>query len=98
VLRYAPGASVQHRVPAERLTRRWFLRRAYAQGVSDELLRAPASGPGRALRVGREVVRCGRAAPILARRVTEGRGATDAEIWVAYCRGRMAALRGETAA
>jgi glucosyl-dolichyl phosphate glucuronosyltransferase len=95
---YEPAAAVRHRVPPERLTRRWFLRRAYAQGISDELLRTPAAGPRRALRLAREVVRCGRAAPILARRLAEGRGPTDAEIWVSYCRGRMAALRGETAA
>jgi glycosyltransferase involved in cell wall biosynthesis len=98
LLVYEPRAFVEHRVPAERLTRRWFLRRAYAQGVSDELLRAPAEGPRCMLRLGREVVRCGRAAPILARRLAERRGATDAEIWVSYCRGRIAALRGETSA
>jgi glycosyltransferase involved in cell wall biosynthesis len=95
---YAPEASVLHRVPAERLTESWFVRRAFAQGVSDELLRAPATRrPGRALRVAREVVRCGRAAPILARRLAEGRGPADARFWVSYCRGRMAAVRGETA-
>jgi glycosyltransferase involved in cell wall biosynthesis len=94
---YAPGAAVQHRVPADRLTEGWFVRRAFAQGVSDELLRAPAAGPRRALRLGREVVRCGRAGPILARRLAERRGPADARIWVSYCRGRMAALRGETA-
>jgi GT2 family glycosyltransferase len=95
---YAPGAAVRHRVPGDRLTERWFLRRAFAQGVSDELLRAPAAGPRRTLRLGREGVRCGRAAPILARRLAEGRGPADARIWMSYCRGRMAALRGETAA
>ena len=95
---YAPAAAVLHRVPAERLTESWFVRRAFAQGVSDELLRAPATRrPRRALRVAREVVRCGRAAPILARRLAEGRGPADARFWVSYCRGRMAALRGETA-
>jgi glycosyltransferase involved in cell wall biosynthesis len=37
-LRYEPAAQVLHRVPAERLTLRYFLRRRYAQGVSDELM------------------------------------------------------------
>jgi glucosyl-dolichyl phosphate glucuronosyltransferase len=97
-LAYVPDAAVRHRVPAERLTQRWFLRRAFAQGVSDELLRERAGGSVAALRLGREAVRCGRAAPILARRLAEGRGPADARIWLAYCRGRMAAVRGaETA-
>jgi GT2 family glycosyltransferase len=95
---YAPGAAVLHRVAGDRLTESWFVRRAFAQGVSDELLRPPAGGPRRTLRLGREVVRCGRAAPILARRLAEGRGPADARIWMSYCRGRMAAVRGETAA
>jgi GT2 family glycosyltransferase len=94
---YAPEAAVEHRVPADRLTQRWFRRRAFAQGVSDELLRERAGGARAALRLGRETVRCGRAAPILARRLAEGRGAADARIWLAYCRGRMAAVRRETA-
>lgn len=32
---YAPHAVVHHKIPAERLTREWFLRRAAWQGVSD---------------------------------------------------------------
>jgi glycosyltransferase involved in cell wall biosynthesis len=32
---YAPSAIVQHQIPAERLTKKWFLRRAAWQGVSD---------------------------------------------------------------
>jgi glycosyltransferase involved in cell wall biosynthesis len=95
---YAPDAAVLHRVASDRLTEPWFVRRAYAQGVSDELLRDPARGPRRALRLGREVVRCGRAAPILALRLAEGRGPVDARIWMSYCRGRMAAVRGEATA
>lgn len=39
-LRYEPGASVLHCVPAERLTVRYFVSRHLAQGVSDELLMA----------------------------------------------------------
>jgi glucosyl-dolichyl phosphate glucuronosyltransferase len=96
MLMYNPHAAVEHRVPADRLTIAWFLRRAFAQGISDELLRDDTTPT--LLRHAREVLRCGRAAPILARRLAEGRGPADARIWLAYCRGRMAALRGETAA
>jgi hypothetical protein len=32
---WAPGAAVRHLVPADRMTRRWLLRRAWAQGRSD---------------------------------------------------------------
>jgi glycosyltransferase involved in cell wall biosynthesis len=35
---YDPWISVQHHVPAERLTKSWFKKRAYWQGVSDALL------------------------------------------------------------
>ena len=35
---YAPGAVVEHVIPAERLTRRWFRRRACWQAVSDMLM------------------------------------------------------------
>jgi len=36
---YTPGAVVHHVIPAERLSRRFFLRRAYAQGISDVVFR-----------------------------------------------------------
>jgi glucosyl-dolichyl phosphate glucuronosyltransferase len=35
---YDPRVSVRHHVPADRLTKSWFKRRAYWQGVSDALL------------------------------------------------------------
>ncbi|HEV3001021.1 MAG TPA: glycosyltransferase [Solirubrobacteraceae bacterium] len=92
-LLWAPDAHLLHRVPADRLTEGWFLRRAYAQGVSDESLLDRARGARRTARAAREVVRMGRAAPILAKRLAEGRGAADARIWLAYCRGRLAAVR-----
>src|SRR5437588_8068533 len=37
-MRYEPAASVQHCVPADRITVDYFIKRHYAQGVSDELL------------------------------------------------------------
>jgi hypothetical protein len=89
-LAYAPGAHVHHRVPPERLTRPWFRRRTFAQGVSDAIMDPP---PGRLRGMGRELLRAGRTAPILARNVLGGRGATNAELWLAYCRGRFDAVR-----
>jgi GT2 family glycosyltransferase len=44
-LRYEPAAHVLHCVPADRLTTRYFARRHYAQGVSDELLFADRGEP-----------------------------------------------------
>jgi glycosyltransferase involved in cell wall biosynthesis len=44
-LRYEPAAHVLHCVPADRLTARYFARRYYAQGVSDELLFADRGEP-----------------------------------------------------
>jgi glycosyltransferase involved in cell wall biosynthesis len=91
---YWPAACVEHRVPAERLTAEWFRRRAFAQGHSDVLLLPPPAGrPARALALGRELLRSGRAAPILARNLLGGRGFVGASIWLSYCRGRAATLR-----
>jgi glycosyltransferase involved in cell wall biosynthesis len=95
-IRYVPQARVEHCVAPERLTRQFFCRRAYAQGASDALLTVAAGG-----RVGslvREAVRAGRSAPIAARGVIEGRGATTAHFWIQYCRGRMAVIRAHAGA
>jgi len=91
-IRYAPQASVGHRVPAERLTREFFHRRAYAQGVSDGLL-ADLSPRDRRGQASRELVRFGRAAPIMARGVIAGRGVSGSSIWCAYCCGRLGRVR-----
>ena len=85
-IRYEPGALVEHSVPAERLTNEFFRRRAHAQGQSDARLAVAA---GSRLR---EVVRSGRTVPIAVRGVLEGRGATTAQFWLQYCRGRLSAL------
>lgn len=39
-MRYEPQALVAHCVPADRLTKRFFLKRIFAQGISDELVLA----------------------------------------------------------
>jgi glycosyltransferase involved in cell wall biosynthesis len=89
---YWPAAEVCHRVPAERLTKEWFRRRARAQGTSD-VLTDPLGTGSYPLRAGREVIRAGRALPILARRLIEGRGSFDAELWVVACQARLSELR-----
>ena len=94
---YWPSAEVCHRVPAHRLTKEWFRRRARAQGTSDVL--TDPLGPGSyPLRAAREVVRAGRALPILARRLVEGRGSFDAELWVIACQARLSELRRQRSA
>jgi glycosyltransferase involved in cell wall biosynthesis len=94
-LLYEPAAWLQHRVPADRLTFEWFRRRAYAQGISDELLQGDR-GRSRSSRLLRERVRSGRAAPIAAKAIVNRRGTANARIWLSYCRGRRAAIEGRS--
>jgi glucosyl-dolichyl phosphate glucuronosyltransferase len=89
---YWPDAAVAHRVPPERLTKDWFRRRAFAQGVSDVRIE-PAGRRLYPLQVSRELIRAGRALPICVRRLLERRGSFDAALWLVYCRGRIAELR-----
>jgi glycosyltransferase involved in cell wall biosynthesis len=48
---YLPAMAIQHRVPASRLTRRWFLRRFYWQGVSDAVIQLIEKTPSPAARL-----------------------------------------------
>jgi GT2 family glycosyltransferase len=89
---YWPAAEVLHRVPPERLTKDWFRRRAEAQGISDVRLNGPDDTPY-TLAVGRELLRAGRAGPILARRLIERRGSFDAELWLTGSLARIGELR-----
>jgi glycosyltransferase involved in cell wall biosynthesis len=90
---YAPDAHVLHRVPRDRLTLDWFKRRAFAQGVSDELMRGPARGPEWGRRLLREALRTARAGPIMLRRLGRSQATVNANIWLAYCEGRRNTLR-----
>jgi len=87
-----PDAWVFHRVHPERLSRRWFRRRAYAQGLGDGLMERASGRSGRLRREGRELVRLGRAAPILARNLATGRGTLSADLWLRFCLGRLRGL------
>jgi glycosyltransferase involved in cell wall biosynthesis len=90
-LRYEPGAHVLHCVPADRLTTRYFARRYYAQGVSDELLFAdrgePVSLRGR---VGRARFLAAGAAWLL-RDIVRRRSVLDGWFNTQYWAGRLAA-------
>ncbi|MGQ0431088.1 MAG: glycosyltransferase [Microthrixaceae bacterium] len=90
---YEPAAHVLHRVPASRLTKAWFRRRSYAQGLSDVLFDPPATGSS-AVALAREVLRAARAVPILVSNLRHGRGPVNARLWLTYCHGRIDALRG----
>jgi glycosyltransferase involved in cell wall biosynthesis len=91
-IRYEPRAHVQHRVPASRLTKAWFERRYFAQGVADVLLLETV--PRRPLlSLAREGLRATRAGPILGQGLVAGRGPANARFWLAYCRGRAAGVR-----
>lgn len=90
-MRYEPGASVIHCVPADRLTLRFFARRHYAQGVSDELLRV-LEGERASVSHRLQLIRkLGEGAKILSRDVLRGRGTVNGRFQVNYWAGRLAA-------
>lgn len=97
-LRYEPRAHVRHCVPADRLTIEFFLRRHYAQGISDELMFAIETGASsqrrrRAARIARELRRQAPAmANTVVRDLARGRGLVNARFFAQYWRGRMARL------
>jgi glycosyltransferase involved in cell wall biosynthesis len=94
--RYEPHAHVRHRVSAERLTFEFFLRRHYAQGVSDELMSAVETGSLGRRRVGRLMRDLSRDIPSMTntvlRDVLRGRGLVNARFLLSYWRGRFACL------
>ncbi|MCA1839411.1 MAG: glycosyltransferase family 2 protein [Actinobacteria bacterium] len=93
---YVPEAAVVHRVPPERMTKSWFRRRAWWQGISDARLgRVVGDDPHRAGATSamRETLRAFRALPILLANLSKGRGPLTAELWVRHSMGRVAGLR-----
>lgn len=89
-----PAAWLYHRVHPERLSRAWFRRRAFAQGLGDGLMESPSNGRSTAALLAREVVRLGRAVPILGSNLARGRGTLTADLWVRFCVGRMRGMAG----
>ena len=90
-LRYEPEAGVIHCVPGDRLTVKFFAKRHYAQGYSDQLLltmggHAP-DWPTRAHLLGK--LRQG--ATRLGKDVLKGRGTVEARFEIDYWAGRLAA-------
>jgi glycosyltransferase involved in cell wall biosynthesis len=51
VIAYAPTAGLVHQVLAERVRRRWLLRRGWAQGITNARLEVLATGPTRRHRI-----------------------------------------------
>jgi len=93
---YEAEARVVHCIPAGRLTIRYFTRRHYAQGMSDQLLLAlegEAPTWGRRYRLVREL---GHAVKILGNDLARGRGAVDANFWASYWAGRLCASGKKT--
>ncbi|HZU61168.1 MAG TPA: glycosyltransferase [Solirubrobacteraceae bacterium] len=88
-LRYEPGARVLHCVGPERLTARYFARRHYSQGVSDELLLAYEGQPfnwRHRLGLTRMLARTG---TLLARDLLGGRGRVNGLLEISYWLGRL---------
>ncbi len=95
-LRYEPAAGVIHVVPASRLTIRFFARRHWAQGISDELLLASDGAPV-ALRHRLRLlggIRDGLKGSV--RDLVGGRGVLGGGFEAAYWAGRLAASLGPT--
>lgn len=91
-MRYEPEASVVHCVPADRLTVQYFIRRHYAQGVSDELLRM-LEGERASLSHRLQLMqKLGEGAKMLSKDVLRGRGTVDGRFRVHYWAGRLAAV------
>lgn len=90
-LRYEPRASVLHCVPADRLTVRFFARRHYAQGYSDQLLlRLDGEPQDWSVRTN-HARRIGRGAKRLGKDVLRGRGTVEGRFEIDYWAGRLAA-------
>lgn len=87
---YWPEAWLWHRVPADRLTTEFFVRRARAQGVSDVLMDQPDVS---AATWARELVRVGRTVPIAAKATLRRQTLWPARFWFEYCRGRAETMR-----
>jgi len=95
-IRYEPKAQVTHVIPPERLTERYFARRSYAQGVSDELLlkiggERPDWSHHRMLARG-----LFRATTSLCRDLVRGRRPVNGALEIGYWAGRLTTVAGRS--
>jgi len=92
-LRYEPRASVIHCVPADRLSVQFFVRRHYAQGVSDELMLGMRTGASvrrrRLIHLRWLALQLPRATRALCADLARGRGTTMARFELSYWTGRL---------
>ena len=91
-MRYEPDAAVRHCVPADRLTVAYFVKRHYAQGVSDELLLSLRGEPGSWRRRRLLLGKLGSSLERLAKDVLRGRGTIEGRFQLSYWAGRLHAL------
>jgi GT2 family glycosyltransferase len=91
-LRYEPRASVIHRVPAERLTISYMVRRHYAQGVSDELVRSLQGRSPSLGHVGWLIRGLGGAGKMLCRDAVSGRSTAIGQFLASYWAGRLVSV------
>ncbi len=90
---YEGAAEVMHCIPADRMTLRYFAKRTYSQGISDELMRAQMgkrSGSRRRLTLAR---RSAGGAKMLCDDVLHGRGPLNGWFEIYYWAGRLRAHR-----
>jgi glycosyltransferase involved in cell wall biosynthesis len=91
---YSPLALVRHRIPASRLTMRYFLRRAFSQGMSDSLMEGrPRTAPEHARWWWHTIYAIARIPPIVAKNIMLRRGPLPPTAWIARCAGRLASLK-----
>jgi glycosyltransferase involved in cell wall biosynthesis len=90
-LRYEPEARLVHCVPADRLTVRFFAKRHYAQGYSDQLLRNLGGERPSWHQRRYHVRRIGRGCKRLAKDILRGRGTVNGRFEIDYWVGRLAA-------
>lgn len=90
---YSGEAAVRHRVPADRLTRRFFIKRGFNQGISDAFMEGrPTSFPAKVRFWRLTAHHVGRAPLIFAKNLLLGRGMLTTFTWCALCVGRFRAM------
>ena len=96
---YSGEASVRHRVPAHRLTRRYFIKRGFSQGISDAFMEGRPTSLAAKLRWWRLTAHhVARAPLIFAKNLVLRRGMLTTLTWCALCAGRFRALAYSAAA